>query len=292
MLWGQLLAERDISHDKQREEMFSQEDDSMIKKFGNLELKVVDNEWNVYFDMALVMLEEIMNNNKANRPTVMIVPVGPTEQYPILARLINQLGVSLKNVHFFNMDEYMLTPDTCISAEDKMSFKHRMNREFYEAVHPELVMPKNQRHFPEPGKEAEYDALIEALGGVDLCLGGLGINGHIAFNEAVDEDDPITAEEFANLGTRVLPITRETQTINAYGYQRGDLRGMPQWCITIGMKQILAAKKIYIALNRPWQHGIFKRVLSEEIQPQIPATLLKKHENVRFCTYKEVAEGI
>lgn len=149
----------------------------MIKKFGNLELKVVENEWNVYFDMALVMLEEIMSNNKANRPTVMIVPVGPTEQYPILARLINQLGVSLKNVHFFNMDEYLLTPDTCISAEDKMSFKHRMNSEFYSLVNPELIMPKNQRHFPEPGKEAEYDALIDSLGGVDLCLVVLGLTG-------------------------------------------------------------------------------------------------------------------
>ena len=179
-----------------------------------------------YFDMALVMLEEIMYNNKANRPTVMIVPVGPTEQYPILARLANQLGVSLKNVHFFNMDEYMITPEKCIDADDKMSFKYRMNSEFYSVVKPELIIPEDQRHFPEPGKEKEYDAMIDKLGGVHLCLGGLGINGHITFNEAVDENDPITAEEFTNLGTRVLPITRETQTINAYGYQRGDLRGM------------------------------------------------------------------
>ena len=186
----------------------------------------------------------------------------------------------------------MITPEKCIGADDKMSFKNRMNSEFYSAVKPELIMPEEQRHFPEPGKEKEYDAMIENLGGVDLCLGGLGINGHIAFNEATEADDPITAEEFGNLGTRVLPITRETQTINAYGYQRGDLRGMPKWCITIGMKQILAAKKIYIALNRPWQHGIFKRVLSEEIQPQIPVTLLKNHKNVCFCTCKEIAEGI
>ena len=153
-------------------------------------------------------------------------------------------------------------------------------------------MPEGQRHFPQPGKENEYDKMIETLGGVDLCLGGLGINGHIAFNEAADEKDTISAEEFGALGTRVLPITRETQTINAFGYQRGDLRGMPRWCITVGMKQILASRKIYIALNRPWQHGIFKRVLSEEIQPQIPATLLRNCKNVRFCTSEEIADGI
>ena len=123
-------------------------------------------------------------------------------------------------------------------------------------------------------------------------MGGLGINGHIAFNEAAEEDDPITAEAFAALPTRVLPITRETRTINAYGYQRGDLRGMPEWCITIGMKQILAARKIYIALNRPWQHGIVKHVLFDKPQAQIPATLLQWHGATTICAYEEVANGL
>lgn len=264
----------------------------MERKVGNIVFKTVNREWDVYFDMALAMLDEIMKNNAAGKKTVMIVPVGPTDQYPIFAELVNRLGVSLKNVHFFNMDEYMITPTDSINADHPMSFHKRMETEFYSRVKPELVMPESQRHFPEPGKEAAYDKLIEDLGGVDLCLGGLGINGHLAFNEAAEEDDPITAEEFGNLGTRVLPITRETRTINAYGYQRGDLRGMPEWCITIGMKQILEARKIYIALNRPWQHGIVKHVLYDTAQAQIPATLLQKHTNVCFVAPEEVAEGL
>ena len=264
----------------------------MNRKIGNINFKTVNGEWDVYFDMALKMLDEVMRNNAANKPTVMIVPVGPTEQYPIFARLVNQLGVSLKNVHFFNMDEYLITPQKCIDPQHFMSFHKRMNDEFYNRVNPDLIMSESQRHFPEPGKEKDYDEMIEKLGGVDLCLGGLGINGHIAFNEAADEDDPITAEEFAALGTRVLPITRETKTINAFGYQRGDLRGMPEWCITVGMKQILAARSIYIALNRPWQHGIAKHVLFDKIQPQIPATLLRNHKSVEFCTCESIADGL
>ncbi len=264
----------------------------METMIGNLKFQTVQDEWDVYFDMALAMLKEIMKNNEADKDTVMIVPVGPTQQYPILARLINQLGVSLKRVHFFNMDEYMITPETSIDVNHPMSFEYRMNTEFYNLVNPELVMPQSQRHFPRPGKEKEYDALIEQLGGVDLCLGGLGINGHIAFNEAAEEDDTITVEEFANLPTRVLPITRETRTINAYGYQRGDLRGMPEWCITIGMKQILESRKVYIALNRPWQHGIVKHVLFDDIQPQIPASLLKLNGNVTFVATEEIADGL
>jgi glucosamine-6-phosphate deaminase len=185
----------------------------------------------------------------------------------------------------------MLTETEMISPTHPMSFERRMNDEFYSLVKEELVMPKSQRLFPKVGKEKEYDDLIESLGGVDLCLGGLGINGHVAFNEPAEENDTITAEEYANLPTRVLPISRETQTINAYGYQRGDLRGMPKWCITVGMKQILSAKKIYIALNRDWQHGIVKHVLFDKPQPQIPASLIQG-KNATICAYEGVASGL
>lgn len=262
----------------------------MEKRINGVLCKQVADEWAVYFDMAMTMIEEIIANNKMGKSTVMIVPVGPTQQYPILADMVNRLGVSLKNVHFFNMDEYMLSAEQVIDPEDPMSFHYRMNHEFYDLVDPALVMPESQRHFPEPGKEAEYDALIEALGGVDLCLGGLGINGHVAFNEAAEEDDPISADGFAALGTRVLPISRETKTINAYGYQRGDLRGMPQWCITIGMRQILEARKIYIALNRPWQNGPFKHAIWDEETPQLPASLLRRNPNLTYCSTKEIME--
>lgn len=264
----------------------------MEKIINGVRCNVVPNEWDVYFDMALTMFTEIVKNNQAGKPTVFIVPVGPTEQYPILAKLVNSQRVSLKNVHFFNMDEYLTDPGHRISDEDKMSFHGRMNREFYDRVDKDLVMPESQRHFPEPGQEAEYDRMIAELGGPDMCFGGLGINGHVAFNEAAEADDPITADEFASLGTRVLPITRETQAINAFGYQRGDLAGMPQWCITVGMKQILSSRKIYIALNRPWQNGPLKHVLLEKEAPQWPGSLLRRVEDVTFCMTEAIAQGV
>ncbi len=243
----------------------------------------VATESDMYLDMALKMLEAIQRCAQENRPCVMIVPVGPTGQYPVLAELVNHLGISLHHVHFFNMDEYLITPDTPIPADDPMSFHKRMNSEFYDRVQPALAMPVENRHFPEPGKEAEYDALIEELGGVELCLGGLGINGHLAFNEPPEPGVDMSVEEFAALGTRCLPVSRETLAVNAFGYLRGDIAGMPKHCITIGMKQILAAKEVYISLSRDWQHGIFHRVLSEPIQARIPATLLRLRPQVTFC---------
>ena len=264
----------------------------MEKKINQVFCKVAETEFDVYFDMALTMLEEIRLNHEKGKKTVMIVPVGPTQQYPLLAEMVNRLHVSLKDVHFFNMDEYMFSPEACIGPENPMSFQGRMNREFYDRVRPELVMPPEQRHFPKPGREAEYDRMIEELGGVDLCLGGLGINGHVAFNEPPEPGEEISADQFGELGTRVLPISRETQTINAYGYARGDLQRMPKWCITIGMKQILASKKIYIALNRPWQNGPFKHALLEEETAKVPASLLRRCPNLTYCGMKEVMEGI
>lgn len=253
----------------------------------NMNKKVVRTEWDVYFDMALTMLETIMENNRQNKRTVMIVPVGPTDQYPILARLINSLKVSLKNVWFFNMDEYMVSDTQVIDVCDPLSFKARMDREFYLRVDSELVMPESQRLFPCPSKEAEYDALLESLGGADLCLGGLGINGHIAFNEPQEE---LTPEAFAALPTRVLEISRETRTINANGYARGDISALPKYCITIGMKQILASKKVYIALNRPWQHGPFTNAFNNPPSASNPASLLQNHKDVTFCMTEDIAQ--
>ncbi len=264
----------------------------MEKTINGVRCRVVPGEWDVYFDMALTMYEEIVKNNARGKPTVFIVPVGPTEQYPILAKLVNSQRVSLKNVHFFNMDEYLITPTQRIDDGDKMSFHGRMQREFYDRVDPELVMPESQRHFPEPGHEEEYDRMIEELGGPDMCFGGLGINGHVAFNEAAEADDPITADEFAALGTRVLRITRETRAINAFGYQRGDLAGMPEWCITVGMKPILSSRKVYIALNRPWQNGPLKHVLLGEECPQWPSSLLRRVGDVQLCMTEAIAQGV
>lgn len=264
----------------------------MEKIVNGISCTVVDTEWEVYLDMALTMFREIVRHNAKGEKTVFIVPVGPTQQYPILAKLINDQRVSLQNVHFFNMDEYLSNPHERIDDDDPMSFHGRMDRDFYDRVDKDLVMPQTQRHFPEPGHEAEYDRMLADLGWADVCFGGLGINGHVAFNEAAEKGDPITADEFAALGTRVLPITRETRTINAVGYQQGDLDGMPEYCVTVGMRQILASKKIYIALNRPWQWGPLKHVLLGPEMPQWPSSLLRRVKDLHFCMPAAIAKGI
>jgi glucosamine-6-phosphate deaminase len=208
----------------------------METKVNNINVKTVPREWDVYFDLALAMLEEIMKNNAAGKKTVMIVPVGPTDQYPILARLVNQLRVSLKDVWFFNMDEYMWSESKMIEKDHVMSFERRMNDEFYSRVDEALVMPKEQRLFPCVGKEAEYDALIEKLGGVDACFGGLGINGHLAFNEP-----------FSSLvsRTRIKSLTYDTIVVNSRFFD-GDISKVPTTALTVGVGTVMDAKEVLV----------------------------------------------
>ena len=82
-------------------------------------------------------------------------------------------------------------------------------------------MPEEQRVFPDPENVEYIPQLIEKLGGVDICFGGIGINGHVAFNEA---DASLSNEEFLAQKTRVLDITKETRTANAIGDFNGALR--------------------------------------------------------------------
>ena len=213
-------------------------------------------------------------------------PIGTYKE--LIARY--ELGdLDFSQVSSINLDEYK-----GLSPENDQSYRYFMNTNLFDHIN----IDKANTNVPnglaaDPDAEcARYDALIEELGGVDLCLGGLGINGHVAFNEAAEEEDPITPDEFADLPTRVLPISRETKTINAYGYQRGDLYGMPEWCITLGMKQILSAKKVYIALNRPWQNGPLKHTILDAESAYVPASLLRRCPEVIFCGMEEVTKGI
>ena len=110
------------------------------------------------------------------------------------------------------MDEYLDDEKQWISKDHPLSFRGFMQRTVYDKVRPELVMPEDQRVFPDPNHPEYISELIEKLGGVDICFGGIGINGHVAFNEA---DPSLTNEEFLAQKTRVLEITKETSLSNS-----------------------------------------------------------------------------
>ena len=228
----------------------------------------------VFYELALEMLATIRENNARGEKTAFICPVGPVGQYPIFVRLVNRERLSLKNCWFINMDEYLNDDGSYIDESSPLSFRGFMARNVYGQIDSELLMPPEQRVFPDPADPGKLDKLIEELGGVDVCFGGIGINGHLAFNEAREE---LSAEEFAALGTRVLSLNPETRTANAIGDRGGAIDAMPHIAVTIGMKQILSARKVRLGVFREWHRAVVRQAAYGPVTAHFPASLLQKH---------------
>lgn len=241
----------------------------------------------VFYELAIEMVREIEKNNAAERRTVFICPVGPVGQYPIFVRLVNSRRISLAHCWFINMDEYLNDDDTYIDSGDRLSFRGFMQREVYDRLDPSLVMPPEQRLFPDPAHPDGIGEKIQELGGVDIAFGGIGINGHLAFNEA---QDGLSTEEFAQLPTRVLSISRETRTANAIGELNGAIDAMPRRCVTIGMKEILGARKVCIGVFREWHRSVVRQAAYGEPGGHFPATLLQGHPNAVILTNSTAAQ--
>ena len=137
-------------------------------------------------DFARTLLVEIRAAQAAGRGGTFIVPVGPVDQFPILARLVNEARLSLRDVVFINMDEYLTDDDAWVPTSHPLSFRGYMERAFYGLLDPALAPPPELRVFPDPSDCGAVQRLIDARGGVDVTFGGIGINGHIAFNEPPD----------------------------------------------------------------------------------------------------------
>lgn len=241
----------------------------------------------VFYEIALTMVTEIEKNNAAGHRTVFICPVGPVGQYPIFVRLVNERRLSLKNCWFINMDEYLTDEKEWIDESSPLSFRGFMNRNVYTKIDPELLMPEAQRVFPDPHDPEHIQKLIKELGGVDIAFGGIGINGHLAFNEAQDE---LTPDEFAALHTRVLPISRETRVANAIGDCGGAIDAMPRYCVTIGMAEILSAKKVRLGVFRDWHRAVVRQAAYGEVSAHFPATLLQRHPDAMIYVNANAAQ--
>ena len=117
----------------------------------------------VFKSMAEEMVEEIKRKNTLGENTVFICPVGSVRQYPYFVDMVNEQNIILKNVWFINMDEYLTDDKEWIDKADKLSFRGFMDRTGYTKIKPELVMPEEQRIFPDPKNLTHIQDTIEKL---------------------------------------------------------------------------------------------------------------------------------
>lgn len=249
-------------------------------------LYCLEDDDEVFRQMARQMVEEIENHNARGERTIFICPVGPVGQYPYFVEMINEKWISLRQVWFINMDEYLDEHCQWVPKDHPLSFRGFMERKVYSRIRPELVMPPGQRIFPDPNDVQAIPKLIENLRGVDVVFGGIDDSGHVAFNEA---DGSMSAEEFLAQKTRVLKISPETQTTNASGDFGGALEDMPHYCVTIGMDEIVHARKIRLACLGNRHRAAVRRLGYGDMTPEFPVSLLRNHPDITLTFPETVA---
>lgn len=206
--------------------------------------------------LARVKTGERLNLGLATGAT----PVG------IYARLVEDAlknGTSYRQVYTFNLDEYV-----GLSAEDPQSYHYYME----DALFRHLDFPPGGTHLPDgtaSDLQAEcrrYEAAIRKAGGIDLQLLGIGVNGHIGFNE------PGTS--FASR-THVVTLTESTRQANQRFFP--DPRKMPKQAITMGIATIMESKAILLMASGRDKAPIVTRLLTEQVSESLPASVLKRH---------------
>jgi len=253
-----------------------------------VKVRVVGDAADLARHFAQDIFDAVRQAQAAGRAATLIVPVGPVDQFPVLAQMINEHRADWRDVVLVNMDEYLTDDDQWIPIDHPLSFRGYMERRFYGLIDRELAPRAENRVFPDPAQPEAIGQLIASRGGVDVCFGGIGINGHVAFNEPPEPGQTISVEQFAALPTRVLTLSRETRTINSVTVG-GEIGIVPRRAITVGMKEILAARKCRFYCNRPWQRAVVRRVLHGPITAECPASLLRTHSDAQITVTDFVA---
>lgn len=190
----------------------------------------------------------------------------PEGVYQYLVRDHQKNGTSYRNVSTYNLDEYV-----GISPEDSNSYHYYMYNQLFRHVD----IPMSNTHIPNgmaKNLKAEcerYESLIDQINGVDLQILGIGVNGHIGFNE------PGT---LFGSHTQVVQLTDSTRKANARFFS--SLEEVPTHAITMGIATILKSKEILLLVNGEHKAKILKQLLEGETTEQLPASALNLHRKV------------
>ena len=191
----------------------------------------------------------------------------PIPTYKNIIKTYNEGGISFENVKTYNLDEYCDLP-----KNDKNSYYTFMHEQLFNS----LDIKEENVHFLDGNAEdtekecARYDAEINNAGGIDVQLLGIGNNAHIGFNEP--------AENFT-VGSFKVKLTDSTIEANKIYFDEG---AMPHYALTMGIEQIMRAKKIVLIATGPKKAEAIRNMIKGDVTPQVPASILQKHGDVEI----------
>lgn len=227
------------------------------------------------------------------QPAGICGPIGPTEQLPLVARLVNELKIDLTHAHFWGMDEWVIDGKE-VGEDHPLSFKKADMELCFDRIIPELRMPASNLHFP----KADTSAYIKSWEGKRCVVmqGGQGEIKHWAFNDPLKRagkyrDQPPSPNEYRELNTRIVDLHPATISQNARTSGGGVVTGVPTQAITVGPIQTWQAEKVSI-----WQAGMHDNpfgmrltalMISQKMaDSSVPMSLLADHPNVQFNFYR------
>lgn len=231
-----------------------------------------------------------------DNPVGICGPIGPTEQLPLVARLVNALGLQLGSAHFWGMDEWF---DAATGRETPvthpLSFE-RADRELcFNRIEKKLRMPDANLHFPK-GDTTPYRASWQAGVRCAVMQGGQGDIKHWAFNDPLPrrgkwKQEPPSAAEYRRLATRVVDLHPLTLAQNARTSGGGNITMVPTKAITVGPVETWQAEKVSI-----WHAGNHDNPLGQRltalmisqgiVDTAVPMSLLAEHPDVQFNYYR------
>jgi len=229
----------------------------------------------------------------ADEPVGICGPIGPTEQLPLVARLVNELELDLKHAHFWGMDEWVLNGKE-VSGDHPLSFKKADMDLCFNRINSKLRMPESNLHFP----AADTSDYINSWEGVRCAVmqGGQGEIKHWAFNDPLKRegryiDEPPSPEEYRNLTTRIADLHPATIAQNARTSGGGVVTGVPTQAITVGPIQTWQAEKVSIwhagTHDNPFGMRLTSLMISKSIvNSSVPMSLLADHPNVQFNFFR------
>lgn len=251
-------------------------------QFENLDCRVFQNSREIAAYVANEIASLIRERAKENRNCVLGLATGstPVGVYDELVRMHQEDGLSFQNVISFNLDEYFP-----VQPNELQSYVRFMKEHLFDHVD---ILPENANVPDGTLKEgdvgqfcADYEKKIEAAGGIDIQLLGIGRTGHIGFNE------PGSGKKSR---TRLITLDRVTRIDAASDFF--GIENVPRTAITMGVGTILDAKRIFMIAFGEHKAPIVARTVEGEVSPQIPATFLQGHDGIQVLVDEPAAEDL
>ena len=252
------------------------------KRFENIGTVVYENSTIASIAVAKEIARLIKVKQAQKQACIIGLATGssPKGLYAELVRLHKEEGLSFKNVISFNLDEYYpMEPDSV------NSYVRFMKEQLFNHID---ILPENY-HIPNGLLSKvdiadycdQYEAKIEALGGIDLQVLGIGGNGHIGFNES---------GSLQNSKTRLVALDHITRVAASVDF--GGLENTPRTAITLGVKKIMEAKRVILMAWGESKSNIIKASVEDAVTSLVPASYLQEHRNATFILDQAAASKL